>query len=93
MKPPKRYTVAEIKGFVNFLRNDKEISQEKMAGMDFLVEAIVTLERFDDLPEAKEKALCRNVHRWWDREKSLEKMAAQEAKEARKKKRLERVSK
>jgi len=93
MKPPRRYTVSDIKGCIDFLRNDKEISQEKIAGMDFLVVAIETFEKIDDQPEAESKALCRNAHREWDRNKALEKMTAQEAKEARKRKKLEKMDK
>jgi len=93
VKPPKRYTVADIKDCVDLLRDDKEISQEKIAGMDFLVQAIDTFEKFDDMPEAEMKVRCRNAHREWDREKVLEKMAAQEAKKARKRKRLAKTDK
>ncbi len=36
MKPTQIYSLAEIKGCIDFLRNDKKISQEKIDGMDIL---------------------------------------------------------
>jgi hypothetical protein len=93
MKPPKRYTLADIQELIDLLRNDKKLSQEKIDGMDFLVKSFEAFENINDMSEDKKSAICRGVNRWWDREKAIEKMSAQVAKEARKKKRLEKTGK
>jgi hypothetical protein len=93
MEPTQKYSLAEIKGCIDFLRNDKKISQEKIEGMDILADSIDDFKQYNDLSETEKSAMRRKAHRELAGERAIEKMAAQKEKEARKKKKLEKIGK
>ena len=93
MNPTQKYSLAEIKGCIDFIRADKKVSQEKIDGMYMLANMIDHFKHFNGLPEAEKSVMRRNAHREMAGERAIEKMAAQEAKEDRKKKRLEKMAK
>ena len=60
MQLPRKYTAAEIKELVDTVRNTEDFSQEKIEGMDMLVEM---LDKFSKMTEAEMEEYGRSAYR------------------------------
>ena len=60
MHLPRKYTAAEIKEFVDVVRNGDDMTQEKIAGMDMLVEM---LNHLGNITDAEIAAYVRSAFR------------------------------
>jgi hypothetical protein len=52
MKETEKYSLAEIRACIDFIRNKTKISQEAIEGMELLAEVIDEFKKVNDLTEA-----------------------------------------
>jgi len=69
MQQPRKYTATEIKEFIVLIRNGGDISQEKIAGMDMLVEA---LDKFGKMTDAEMDEYGRSAYRVLKKDEALQ---------------------
>ena len=69
MQQPRKYTATEIKEFIDIIRNGGDISQEKIAGMDMLVE---TLDKFGKMTDAEMEEYARSAYRVLSRDEAFQ---------------------
>ena len=69
MQQPRKYTATEIKEFIVLIRNGGDISQEKIAGMDMLVE---TLHKFGNMTDAEMEEYAHSAYRVLKKDECLQ---------------------
>ena len=72
MQLPDKYTTAEIKELIDLARNNKDISQEKIAGMEMLVEMLDGFSNKFGMTDAEMKEYGRSAYRVLSKDEALQ---------------------